>query len=209
MRAWRRHLALLASGAALCLAAVTPARGAEPGWVVGPVSPAAFTGQNEGTFQRSLNLVPETCSRVTMGGSLLSTNTASAPVGMVANAAFSVPGTPCTTVLGNVTRVPQPGWKLVAEGYDTVTGTTTGRLTNYSEVSSVGATKWTTAGEIPWTYENSTGRLRLEASGTDLTVVASQSAGVWLPVGSPVTLKGTLLLTLPGTNTPPTLTPQP
>ncbi|MET7509414.1 hypothetical protein [Streptomyces albidoflavus] len=208
MRAWRRHLALLASGAALCLAAVTPASGAEPGWAVGPVSPAAFTAQNEGNFVRSLNQLPETCTHVTMSGSLSSTNAATSPVGAVTAAAYAAPGKPCTSVMGNIVRSPQPGWKLVAEKYDPATGVTSGRITDYVERSIVGATRWTTAGEIPWTYENNTGRWKLNASGTDLTVVASQYAGAWLPVGSSIGLKGTLLLKIPGTSTPPTITPQ-
>lgn len=208
MRSWRRYVALLTGGAALSLAAAVPASGNEPGWQVGPVSPAAFTGQNEGNFVRTLNQVPETCTQVTMGGSLVTTNDPAGAVGTVSTAAFTAPGKPCSSVLGNITRLPQPGWQLVAEGYDAATATVSGRITNYTEKGNVGATAWTIAGEIPWTYENNTGRLKMDASGTDLTVVASRNGGAWLPVGSPVTFKGTLRLTLPGNNAAPTLTPQ-
>ncbi|AGI87337.1 hypothetical protein OG330_05480 [Streptomyces albidoflavus] len=210
MRAWHRHLALLASGAALCLAAVTPASGAEPGWVVGPVSPAAFTGQNEGNFVRLINnALPESCGRVSIAGSLASTQDPSTAVGTVATSTFHSPDRPCTTLLGNSHRTTKPGGKLKVEKYDAATGITTGRLDNYVEETLLGAMRWTTAGHVPWTYENGTGHLRLEASGNDLTIVASQNGGALLPVGAPVTLKGTLLLSIQGTNTPPTLTPQP
>ncbi|WP_436739376.1 hypothetical protein [Streptomyces sp. BBFR102] len=206
MRKSLRKIALVAGAATAAIGLTAGTASAVPStvWTVSP-SPADFTAANSGNIVLSVNGIAMTCTTSGASGTMQSATGNPATVANINAINFGAGGSPCTSVLGNVTTVATVPWTVVAADYDAATQVTTGHVGNIDADVTVGACKFRVTGKASSTYTNSTGALAVSSASGDLTVVSSTNCGAAVPVGASPTFKGTYLVKQTGTSVIPTI----
>ncbi|MGW9378710.1 hypothetical protein ACWHAO_11840 [Streptomyces albidoflavus] len=199
-----RKTALVAGAATAAIGLAAGSASAVPStvWTVTP-SPANFTATNSGNIVLTVNGIPMTCTTSGASGTMQSATGNPATVANINAINFGASGSPCTSVLGNVTTVATVPWTVMAADYNSTTGVTTGYVGNVDATVKVGACTFRVTGKASGTYTNSTGALAVNSAANDLTVVSATSCGAAVPVGAKPTFKGTYLVKQTGTNVIP------
>ncbi|MEW1901306.1 hypothetical protein [Streptomyces sp. NPDC086147] len=193
-----------AAAAALVLTAAPASAVPSTVWTVTP-SPVAFSAKNAANLAISINGVAITCTTSSASGTLQSSAGNPATVGVISSIAFGAPGTPCTSVLGNMSMVPTTPWTIVARDHTAATGVTKGHVGGIDIKLTWGACVFRVRGTSSSTYTNATGKLSVAGVAGELPVVASTNCGAAMPVGASLLLKADLLLKKTGTTTVPTI----
>ncbi|MFI1416604.1 hypothetical protein ACH4VX_01210 [Streptomyces sp. NPDC020731] len=175
-------------------------------WTVTP-SPAEFTATNVGNIVLTAT-IPMTCTTSGASGTLQSNTGNPATVANINAINFGTSGSPCTSVLGNVTTVAVTPWTVVAQDYTASTGVTKGYIGNVKANVTAGACKFTVLGKATSTYTNSTGVLAVSSVAGDLTVSSNPApvnCGAVVTVNTKPTFKGNYAVKVKGTSTIPTI----
>lgn len=212
-----KPIALRAAAAAATAALLLPAAPASAApsttWTVTP-SPVDVSAANSANIVMLIEIVPHNgigivCSRSALSGSLRNASGNPAAVGTVGGVTFGSGGTPCTSVLGNVSFTAPAPWSIVAQDHAAATGVTRGHLGDVDLRATVGACVFRVRGKLPLTYTNATGRLAVAGATGDLTVVSQTNCGDAAPVGADLIVKADYAVRKTGTTVVPTLVGSP
>ncbi|MCB8904444.1 MULTISPECIES: hypothetical protein [unclassified Streptomyces] len=201
-----RNFAVVAGAATAAFALAAGPASAVPStvWTVTP-SPVNIAATNSGNIVLSVNGIAMTCTKSNGSGTGQSATGNPATIGSITAIAFGATGAPCTSVLGNVSTVATTPWTLVAQDYTAATGVTKGYIGNVDAKVTVGACVFRVTGKASGTYTNSTGKLAVNSTSGELTVVSSTNCGAAVPVGAKPLFKGDYLFKQAGTTTIPTI----
>ncbi|CAL9559235.1 hypothetical protein [Streptomyces pilosus] len=139
-------------------------------WTVTPTG--SYTATNSSNIVLTAT-IPMTCTTSGASGSMASATGNPATVATISAINFGTAGSPCTSVLGNVTTVAVTPWTVVAQDYTAATGVTKGYVGNVKANVTAGACKFTVTGKASATYTNSTGVLSVNSVAGELAVSAS------------------------------------
>ncbi|MFD6461975.1 hypothetical protein, partial [Streptomyces roseolus] len=196
------RLAAVATAAAACLLAVPPATAAPS--TVRTVTPSGgFTAVNSGNVVLSVNGLALPCGRSTASGRVHDATGNPAPVAVIDTLVFGAPGAPCATPLGPMTVTPVTPVPVLAQDHSA--GVTRGYVGNVDLKVTAGACAFRVTGKASSTYANATSAFAVDSLAGELTVVSSAGCGMFVPVGSRPTFKGTYLVTMTGTTTGPAI----
>jgi hypothetical protein len=118
---------------------------------------------------------------------------------------FGASGSPCTSVLGNVTTTSVTPWDVIAVDYNSSTGVTKGHVGNVKANVTAGACKFTVTGKASATYTNSTGVLAVNSTAGELTVTNPVNCGAIVTTATKPTFKGNYAVTVASTGAIPTI----
>ncbi|MBM7442551.1 hypothetical protein [Streptomyces sp. HB132] len=196
-----------AAAAAVTLGATTATAGvAAPTWTVGPSSPLTASAASTGTVTLSLNGIPLTC---TTSAATAALKTASGTTGVTVGTIAPLTWSGCTSPFGPVTPTANTTtpWGIVANTY--ASGVTTGYISKVNATLKVLTCTFTVTGDVPATYNNSTGQLKAAstAASTYKLTVATASAGCAgiAAVGQNPLYTATYNVVKSGTTTKPTI----
>ncbi|MGV9909208.1 hypothetical protein [Streptomyces tendae] len=199
----RSALVVCAAASALGLAAVPSSAVPSTVWTVSP-SPAAFKAVNVGNIVLTAT-IPMTCTTSTAAGTMASTTGNPGDVADITTMNFGASGSPCTSVLGNVTTTSITPWDVVAVDYTASTGVTTGYVGNVKANVTAGACKFTVTGKASGTYTNSTGILAINSTAGELAVSNPVNCGAIVTTATKPTFKGNYAVTVASTGAIPTI----
>ncbi|CAM5412005.1 Secreted protein OS=Streptomyces tendae OX=1932 GN=GUR47_10335 PE=4 SV=1 [Streptomyces tendae] len=119
---------------------------------------------------------------------------------------FAASGSPCTSVLGNVTAASVTSCVRHRGGRtDASTGVTKGYVGNVKANVTAGACKFTVTGKASGTYTNSTGGLAINSTAGELTVTNPVNCGAIVTTATKPTFKGNYAVTVASTGAIPTI----
>ncbi|MFJ6072584.1 hypothetical protein ACIQFU_17315 [Streptomyces sp. NPDC093065] len=199
----RSALVVCAAASALGLAAGPSSAAPSTVWTVSP-SPASFTAVNVGNIVLTAT-IPMTCTVSNAAGTMASTTGNPGDVADINTMNFGASGSPCTSVLGNVTTTSVVPWDVVAVDYNAATGVTTGYVGNVEANVTAGACKFTVTGKASGTYTNSTGVLAINSTAGELTVSNPVNCGAIVTTATKPTFKGNYAVTEASTGAIPTI----
>ncbi|MFJ4274071.1 hypothetical protein ACIP29_26340 [Streptomyces coelicoflavus] len=199
----RSALVVCAAASALGLAAAPSMAAPSTVWTVNP-SPANFQATNVGNIVLTAT-IPMTCTDSSAAGTMASTTGNPGDVADIDTMNFSTPGSPCTSVLGNVTTTSVTPWDVVAEDYDAATGVTTGHIGNVEAHVSAGACTFTVTGQASATYTNDTGILAVDSAAGELSVSDPQNCGAIVTESTQPTFQGDYAVRVQGSDDIPTI----
>ncbi|MFJ4868177.1 hypothetical protein [Streptomyces sp. NPDC088757] len=189
---------------ALVLTAAPASAAPSTVWTVGP-SPVGVSLTNGANIVMSVNGITWTCTKSAATATLRSATGNPATVGTIGSIAFAAAGAPCSSVLGNITLTPTTPWTFVAQDHTAGTGVTKGYVGDIGMKLTIGATVFRVRGRASATYTNSTGRLVVDNTATELPITESINGGTAFPVGAGLLIKATYLVKKTGTTTVPTI----
>ncbi|MFI8945463.1 hypothetical protein ACIGO6_02980 [Streptomyces sp. NPDC053750] len=200
-----RRSAVVACAAAAALGLTVGTASAAPStvWTVNP-SPAEFTATNVGNIVLTAT-IPMTCTVSNAAGTMASTTGNPGDVADITTMNFGTSGSPCTSVLGNVTTTSVVPWDVVAKDYNASTGVTTGYVGNVKAHVTAGACSFTVTGQASGTYTNSTGILAVNSVAGELAVSNPVNCGAVVTVNTKPTFKGNYAVKQKGTGVIPTI----
>ncbi|MGW4020425.1 hypothetical protein [Streptomyces sp. NPDC005009] len=199
----RSAIVVCAAASALGLAAGPSSAVPSTVWTVTP-SPASFQAVNVGNIVLTAT-IPMTCTTSNAAGVMNSATGNPGDVADINTMNFGAAGSPCTSVLGNVTTTSITPWDVVAEDYNAATGVTTGYVGDITANVTAGACKFTVTGEASATYTNSTGVLAVNSVAGELKVSNPVNCGAIVTVNTKPTFKGNYAVKVAGTNVIPTI----
>ncbi|MEV6204983.1 hypothetical protein AB0M64_34175 [Streptomyces sp. NPDC051771] len=193
--------AAVATAAAACVLAVPPATAAPS--TVWTVTPSGDFTAHSGNVVLGVNGLALPCSRSTASGRVQNATGNPAPVAVIGTLTFGAPGAPCTTPLGPMTVTPVTPLPVLAQDHSA--GVTRGYVGGVDLKVTVGACVFRVTGKASSTYTNATSGFAVDSLAGELTVVSAAGCGMFVPVGSRPTFKGTYLVTMAGTTTGPAI----
>lgn len=199
----RSALVVCAAASALGLAAAPSSAAPSTVWTVTP-SPANFQATNVGNIVLTAT-IPMTCTVSNAAGTMASTTGNPGDVADITTMNFGASGSPCTSVLGNVTTTSVTPWDVVAVDYDAATGVTKGYVGNVKANVTAGACKFTVTGKASGTYTNSTGVLAINSTAGELTVSNPVNCGAIVTTATKPTFKGNYAVKVAGSSVIPTI----
>ncbi|CAM5660188.1 Secreted protein OS=Streptomyces tendae OX=1932 GN=GUR47_10335 PE=4 SV=1 [Streptomyces tendae] len=199
----RSALVVCAAASALGLAAVPSSAVPSTVWTVNP-SPASFQATNVGNIVLTAT-IPMTCTVSTAAGTMASATGNPGDVADITTMNFGASGSPCTSVLGNVTTTSVTPWDVIAQDYTASTGVTKGYVGNVKANVTAGACKFTVTGKASGTYTNSTGVLAINSTAGELVVTNPVNCGAVVTTATKPTFKGNYAVKKAGTTVIPTI----
>jgi hypothetical protein len=199
----RSALVVCAAASALGLAAAPSSAVPSTVWTVNP-SPAAFKAVNVGNIVLTAT-IPMTCTTSNAAGTMASATGNPGDVADITTMNFGASGSPCTSVLGNVTTTSITPWDVIAVDYNSSTGVTKGHIGNVKANVTAGACKFTVTGKASATYTNSTGVLAVNSTAGELTVTNPVNCGAIVTTATKPTFKGNYAVTVASTGAIPTI----
>lgn len=199
----RSALVVCAAASALGLAAVPSSAVPSTVWTVNP-SPASFQATNVGNIVLTAT-IPMTCTVSTATGTMASATGNPGDVADITTMNFGASGSPCTSVLGNVTTTSVTPWDVIAQDYTASTGVTKGYVGNVKANVTAGACKFTVTGKASGTYTNSTGVLAINSTAGELVVTNPVNCGAVVTTATKPTFKGNYAVKKAGTTVIPTI----
>ncbi|AZM77884.1 hypothetical protein D1J63_25365 [Streptomyces sp. KPB2] len=199
----RSALVVCAAASALGLAAAPSSAAPSTVWTVTP-SPANFQATNVGNIVLTAT-IPMTCTVSNAAGTMASTTGNPGDVADITTMNFGASGSPCTSVLGNVTTTSVTPWDVVAVDYDAATGVTKGYVGNVKANVIAGACKFTVTGKASGTYTNSTGVLAISSTAGELVVTNPVNCGAIVTTATKPTFKGNYAVKVAGSSVIPTI----
>ncbi|CAL9589942.1 hypothetical protein NC239_27015 [Streptomyces sp. G3] len=199
----RSALVVCAAASALGLAAAPSSAAPSTVWTVTP-SPANFQATNVGNIVLTAT-IPMTCTVSNAAGTMASTTGNPGDVADITTMNFGASGSPCTSVLGNVTTTSVTPWDVVAVDYDAATGVTKGYVGNVKANVTAGACKFTVTGKASGTYTNSTGVLAISSTAGELVVTNPVNCGAIVTTATKPTFKGNYAVKVAGSSVIPTI----
>ncbi|MFE9177733.1 hypothetical protein ACFYN5_15925 [Streptomyces sp. NPDC007126] len=199
----RSALVVCAAASALGLAAAPSSAAPSTVWTVTP-SPANFQATNVGNIVLTAT-IPMTCTVSNAAGTMASTTGNPGDVADITTMNFGASGSPCTSVLGNVTTTSVTPWDVVAVDYDAATGVTKGYVGNVKANVTAGACKFTVTGKASGTYTNSTGVLAISSTAGELVVSNPVNCGAIVTTATKPTFKGNYAVKVAGSSVIPTI----
>ncbi|MEU3682889.1 hypothetical protein AB0E99_18390 [Streptomyces sp. NPDC030592] len=199
----RSALVVCAAASALGLAAAPSSAAPSTVWTVTP-SPANFQATNVGNIVLTAT-IPMTCTVSNAAGTMASTTGNPGDVADITTMNFGASGSPCTSVLGNVTTTSVTPWDVVAVDYDAATGVTKGYVGNVKANVTAGACKFTVTGKASGTYTNSTGVLAISSTAGELVVTNPVNCGAIVTTATKPTFKGNYAVRVAGSSVIPTI----
>ncbi|MFG3245517.1 hypothetical protein [Streptomyces sp. NPDC048187] len=199
----RSALVVCAAASALGLAAVPSSAVPSTVWTVNP-SPASFQATNVGNIVLTAT-IPMTCTVSNAAGTMASATGNPGDVADITTMNFGASGSPCTSVLGNVTTTSVTPWDVIAQDYTASTGVTKGYVGNVKANVTAGACKFTVTGKASGTYTNSTGILAINSTAGELVVTNPVNCGSIVTTATKPTFKGNYAVKKAGTSVIPTI----
>lgn len=199
----RSALVVCAAASALGLAAAPSSAAPSTVWTVTP-SPANFQATNVGNIVLTAT-IPMTCTVSNAAGTMASTTGNPGDVADITTMNFGASGSPCTSVLGNVTTTSVTPWDVVAVDYNAATGVTKGYVGNVKANVTAGACKFTVTGKASGTYTNSTGVLAISSTAGELVVTNPVNCGAIVTTATKPTFKGNYAVKVAGSSVIPTI----
>lgn len=199
----RSALVVCAAASALGLAAAPSSAAPSTVWTVTP-SPASFQAKNVGNIVLTAT-IPMTCTVSNAAGTMASTTGNPGDVADITTMNFGASGSPCTSVLGNVTTTSVTPWDVIAVDYDAATGVTKGYVGNVKANVTAGACKFTVTGKASGTYTNSTGVLAISSTAGELVVTNPVNCGAIVTTATKPTFKGNYAVKVAGSSVIPTI----
>lgn len=199
----RSALVVCAAASALGLAAAPSSAAPSTVWTVTP-SPANFQATNVGNIVLTAT-IPMTCTVSNAAGTMASTTGNPGDVADITTMNFGASGSPCTSVLGNVTTTSVTPWDVVAVDYNAATGVTKGYVGNVKANVTAGACKFTVTGTASGTYTNSTGVLAISSTAGELVVTNPVNCGAIVTTATKPTFKGNYAVKVAGSSVIPTI----
>ena len=199
----RSAIVVCAAASALGLAAGPSTAVPSTVWTVTP-SPSSFDAVNVGNIVLTAT-IPMTCTTSTADGVMNSATGNPGDVADIDTMNFGASGSPCTSVLGNVTTTSVTPWDVIAVDYNASTGVTKGHVGNVTANVTAGACKFTVSGKASATYTNSSGVLAVNSTAGELTVSNPVNCGAIVTVNTKPTFKGNYAVKVAGATTIPTI----
>lgn len=199
----RSAIVVCAAASALGLAAGPSTAVPSTVWTVTP-SPSSFDAVNVGNIVLTAT-IPMTCTTSNADGVMNSATGNPGDVADIDTMNFGASGSPCTSVLGNVTTTSVTPWDVIAVDYNASTGVTKGYVGNVTANVTAGACKFTVSGKATATYTNSSGVLAVNSTAGELTVSNPVNCGAIVTVNTKPTFKGNYAVTETGTGAIPTI----
>ncbi|NEB22505.1 hypothetical protein [Streptomyces coelicoflavus] len=199
----RSALVVCAAASALGLAAAPSMAAPSTVWTVNP-SPANFQATNVGNIVLTAT-IPMTCTVSNAAGSMASAAGNPGDVADITTMNFGASGSPCTSVLGNVTTTSVTPWDVVGVDYTASTGVTKGYVGNVKANVTAGACKFTVTGKASGTYTNSTGILAINSTAGELVVTNPVNCGAIVTTATKPTFKGNYAVKVAGSSVIPTI----
>ena len=199
----RSAIVVCAAASALGLAAGPSTAVPSTVWTVTP-SPSSFDAVNVGNIVLTAT-IPMTCTTSTADGVMNSATGNPGDVADIDTMNFGASGSPCTSVLGNVTTTSVTPWDVIAVDYNASTGVTKGHVGNVTANVTAGACKFTVSGKASATYTNSSGVLAVNSTAGELTVSNPVNCGAIVTVNTKPTFQGNYAVTESGTGAIPTI----
>ncbi|WP_217143662.1 hypothetical protein [Streptomyces sp. AC627_RSS907] len=190
-----------AGAAAFGMAVATASAVPSTTWTVTP-SPTNFTATNSGNIVLTAN-IPMTCTTSSASGTMQSATGNPATVANINAINFGTSGSPCTSVLGNVTTTAITPWTVVVHDYTASTGVTKGHVGNVKAKVTAGACVFNVEGQASGTYTNSTGILAVNSLSGELKVTSASGCGTVVTTSTKPTFKGNYAVKVAGTSTIP------